>query len=380
MRKVRFSAALLVTFAGAAHAQSSVTLFGIVDVGMNYISNESGKPNWTMTSGVVQGSRFGLRVVEDLGGGLKAVAQLENGFSVTNGALGQGGRLFGRQGWVGLSSNTFGTLTLGRQYDSMVDFVQPKFSIVYTGLAHPFDNDNLGDAFRINNSIKYTSAVYKGFKFGGLYGFSNSASTSTGGSGFANNRAWSLGANYTNGPFDLGVGYLHLNTPGSTDVGAVVSDYINVSTKSALGSNGLATAVLRHDVVAAGGTYQFSKVKLGLVYSHSKIESATDRLSFDNYEVNFGYVIVPEFALSGAYIFTDGKLASTGATPKYHQVELIGDYLLSKRTDAYLLGAYQRAAGDAKFAQIAPQTYDTPGDYSTNKNQVLVRIGLRHRF
>ena len=96
-----------------------------------------------------------------------------------NGTNGQGGREFGRQAFVGLSSDQYGAVTLGRQYDSVVDYLGP---LALTGtqyggtqFAHPFDNDNLDNSFRVNNSVKYTSANYAGFKFGGMYGFSNEA-------------------------------------------------------------------------------------------------------------------------------------------------------------------------------------------------------------
>ena len=113
------------------------------------------------------------------------------------GTLRQNGREFGRQAFVGLSSDQFGAVTLGRQYDSVVDYLGP---LALTGtqyggtlFAHPFDNDNLNNSFRVDNSVKFQSANYGGFKFGGLYGFSNAAGE------FANNRAYSVGASYNYG-------------------------------------------------------------------------------------------------------------------------------------------------------------------------------------
>lgn len=188
MKKSLVVAALTGVFATAAHAQSSVTLYGLIDAGITYTNNQHGHSNWQETSGSVNGSRWGLRGSEDLGGGLKAIFTLENGFGINDGTLKQGGREFGRQAFVGLTSDQFGSVTLGRQYDSMVDYVGP---LALTGtqyggaqFAHPFDNDNLDNSFRVNNSVKYQSANYDGFKFGALYGFSNQAN------GFANNRAY----------------------------------------------------------------------------------------------------------------------------------------------------------------------------------------------
>src|SRR5689334_13059243 len=116
MKKSLLALVALGAFAGAAHAQSTVTLYGISDEGFMFNNNAKGKHLYSMASGVMQGSRWGLRGTEDLGGGLKAVFVLENGFDVNTGALKQGGLEFGRQAYVGLSSG-FGTVTLGRQYD-----------------------------------------------------------------------------------------------------------------------------------------------------------------------------------------------------------------------------------------------------------------------
>ena len=129
MKQSLLALAALSAFAGMAHAQSSVTLYGIIDQGINLITNvrtAAGSAHlYNMSSGVMQGSRWGLRGVEDLGGGLKAIVTLENGFDLGSGALGQGGLLFGRQAYLGLSGPEFGALTLGRQYDSVVDYIGP---------------------------------------------------------------------------------------------------------------------------------------------------------------------------------------------------------------------------------------------------------------
>ncbi|MGA3249145.1 MAG: porin, partial [Paraburkholderia sp.] len=132
MKKITVLITLLTgIFATAAHAQSSVTLYGLIDAGLTYVSNQketgstAGHSKFGMTDASINPDRFGLRGSEDLGGGLKAIFTLENGFTLTNGALGQHGLLFGRQAFAGLSSDQFGTVTLGRQYDAMVDYLAP---------------------------------------------------------------------------------------------------------------------------------------------------------------------------------------------------------------------------------------------------------------
>ena len=131
MKKYFFTGAALVILTGTAHAQSSVTLYGLIDAGLTYTNSQisgtgsGGHSNWQMTSGSVQYSRWGLRGAEDLGGGLKAIFTLENGFNVNNGQFSSNNRLFNRLAFVGLTARQYGTLTLGRQTDDMVDFVAP---------------------------------------------------------------------------------------------------------------------------------------------------------------------------------------------------------------------------------------------------------------
>jgi predicted porin len=97
-----------------AHAQSSVTLYGIVDAGFRYNSNAGGKSQFAIAGGNESASRFGVTGTEDLGGGYKTVFTLESGFTTTTGAM-QAGLMFGRQAFVGVAT-PYGTVTLGRQY------------------------------------------------------------------------------------------------------------------------------------------------------------------------------------------------------------------------------------------------------------------------
>ena len=138
-----------------AFAQSTVTLYGVVDNGIGYQSSATtlgstsgGHSAVKILTGVWLGSRFGLTGAEDLGGGTKAVFQLENGFDVNTGKNGQGGREFGRQAFVGLASDRFGTLTLGHQTPFAFDVLGP-LSTAYLGASwyafHPGNIDQLAD-------------------------------------------------------------------------------------------------------------------------------------------------------------------------------------------------------------------------------------------
>jgi general bacterial porin, GBP family len=387
MKKTLMVAALTGIFATAAHAQSSVTLYGLIDAGITYTNNQGGHSNFKATSGSINGSRWGLRGSEDLGGGLKAIFTLENGFNIDNGSYGQGNREFGRQAFVGLSSDQFGAVTLGRQYDSVVDYLGP---LALTGtqyggtqFAHPFDNDNLTNSFRINNSIKYTSVNYGGFKFGGQYGFSNGAGD------FANNRAYSVGASYNYGPLNIAAGYLQLN---NSIAGASLAANASAANSGGALSGDQTFVAGRQRTFGAGLNYAFGPAVVGFVFTQTKLDNAvgisgnatgttggialTDGSArFNNYEVNARYSLTPALSLAGAYTYTDSHL--DGVKPKFQQVSLQTAYALSKRTDVYLQGEYQHVTdlgGTGLGATI------TDVGVSSTPNQVSATVGIRHRF
>ncbi|BCG05431.1 hypothetical protein PPGU19_099990 (plasmid) [Paraburkholderia sp. PGU19] len=184
------------------------------------MNNEQGAHNFKLLSGANQNNRLGFKISEDLGGGTKAVAQLENGFDVTNGKFGQGGRMFGRQAYMGLSNNAMGTLTAGRQYDMFWDYLTAYSAGVAIGglLATPGDADNLMRSWRYSNSIKYVSPTMRGVDFEALYAFSNASGE------FAVNRAFSAGARYVAGRFQIAAAYVQLDAPGTVNAAGAVSD------------------------------------------------------------------------------------------------------------------------------------------------------------
>src|ERR1700709_1813799 len=167
----------------SAHAQSSVTIYGILDAGITYVNNAATSTGHSSLleygNGVAQASRWGLRGSEDLGGGLHSVFTLENGFNTGNGTLAQGGAEFGRQAFVGLSKDGIGSLTFWRQYAFSTQYFRNSYSIGGATVVGNFGfHPNALDqqtATQLNNSVKFSSADLHGLKFGALYGFSNQA-------------------------------------------------------------------------------------------------------------------------------------------------------------------------------------------------------------
>ncbi|MGF7134721.1 GBP family porin [Paraburkholderia sp. EB58] len=376
------SLVIAVCAAGCAcgvQAQSGVTLYGVIDAGLFYTSNEKGRAAWQAGSGDVTGSHWGFAGHEDLGGGTKAIFQLENGFSVMNGTARQGGREFGYQAYAGLSNNRFGTVTFGRQYDSVVDYVAPlSFTGIHPGgnnfSAHPFDNDNLNNSFRVNNAVKFASTSYEGLRFGALYGFSNEAG------GFDDNRLYSFGAAYDAGPLNLSAGYLQANNGGSSN------------TNGALTLTDRTFIAAQQRTYGAGANYGLGAAKLGFVWTRTQLGGLEtinganslglaengQGASFNNYEVNASYALSPALKLIGEYTYTAAALSTASGQhhPKWHEVSVQTDYFLSKRTDLYLQASYQHINSDGSGL-----TADVSGQaLSSTDEQIVVGVGMRHRF
>ncbi|WP_028202994.1 porin [Paraburkholderia nodosa] len=378
-----------------AFAQSSVTLYGLIDEGIDYTNNVGGHAVYEMTSGYAQGSRWGLKGTEDLGGGNSAVFQIESGFNASNGALAQGGRAFGRQAYVGLANERYGTLTLGRQYDAVVDYLAQTTANGNWGgylFSHPYDNDNTDNTFRLNNTIKYASPTFGGFSFGGTYSFSNDTN-------FANNRAVSVGAQYTVGGWLIATAYLNASNPALTSGGAIAGAS---STNGADGN----FASSRLQIFGAGVSYTAGSATVGFAYTNTYIGQPVANvgyltgdetiqpvagplaggrvtsLRYQNFEVNGKYQLTPAFYVGADYVYTlEHYVATTGGVkPSIHSVGLMADYNLSKRTDVYLQGAFQLVAGD-KTGSSLDQAY-VPGaqDLSSTSRQVVVRAAIRHSF
>ncbi|WP_086969763.1 porin [Caballeronia glebae] len=354
--------ATLIGSPAAVWAQSSVQLYGELDAGIAYTNNVGGQSKYRLTSGTIDGSYWGLQGTEDLGGGARAIFRLERGFSV---ATGEG--LNDHPMYVGIGSDTLGTITFGHQYDSIHDYFQ-SFTLTGntggTAFAHVLDNDNANNSFLASNSVKYTSASYGGLSFGGLYAFSNQAG------GFSDNRAYSVGASYSAGSFNAGAAYLHNNGRGNTTSGAYDSLALPGPGNSIFNAN-----VQQQNTFGVGMSYEIGEFTLSGAFSRAINSGVTDAdtgdlmpsLALNNYEINGIYKLTPAIQLSGMYVYTNGGGAH------WHEGALQVDYLLSKRTDVYLESVYQRASSGA------PAVINT-NDPSSGRNQLMLSTGIRHRF
>jgi len=360
---------------GASHAQSSVTLYGVIDAGLTWVNNTGGAHVVKFDDGISYGNRFGIKGTEDLGGGLQAVFVLENGFHLGNGQLGFGSTLFGRQAYVGLK-NQWGTLSLGNQLDMTEEMVYLyNVSAWASGYAiHQGDFDRFnGD--RLPNSVKFLSNDLNGFKFGAMYSFGNVAGN------FHRDSAWSAGASFTKGDFSIGAAYTRLNNPHGI---YAFDPYAMIGTHTFLGQQTVtvdpATGA-RTDLFAntpmdvdsqgtfgIGTSYTIGKLTLDANYSYTTIKGFGQSSHMQVYEGGASYSFRPDLNLYGGYQHTrfEGN--------HWNQGSLGLHYLLSKRTDVYISGDYLRASGpiDAVIGySFTPSSSNTQAD---------VRVGMRHSF
>ncbi|KXV01866.1 porin [Caballeronia megalochromosomata] len=373
----------------AAHAQSSVTLYGVINEALTWSSNQGGHHAVQLTGNGEYGSRWGLKGAEELGGGTQAIFTLENGFNPVNGALGQNNRMFGRQAFMGVANAQYGTLTFGRQYDAIVGTLQTMTSNGAWGgvmFSHPYDNDNTDNYLRVNNSVKYTSPYFHGFTGIAMYAFSNAAGD------FSNNRMWSVGSIYTQGPFSIAAAYSLYDRPG-------VNTTPTVNKGGAITCCDAPITSRREQIAGIGASYIFGPAKFSLMYSNAIYTDVGTSLTsginyrFNNYEANVRYTITPSLIVGAAYTYTSDNITGGPDGPAqvhWHQVNLLVDEFLSKRTSVYLEVIWLRAGGGVFPRPVGgplPATSDgtlasqiQTMNPSSSKNQAVASIGFVHKF
>ncbi|MDN7179241.1 porin [Caballeronia sp. SEWSISQ10-4 2] len=408
MKKSIIQLALPIILLDCAHAQSTVTLYGAIDSGINYTNNVQiaqtgsslvGGHQIAMLEGGaagLQGSRWGFRGTEDLGDGLKTLFVLESGFDSNSGVLGQGGSAFGRQAYVGLSS-AFGTVTLGRQYDAVVDLYAPFLAARQWGglmAFHPGDVDNALNSRRINNSIKYRSVSYRGLTVEAIMNLGGIAGS------FSSNWIWGGGVAYATGPFSISATYLNVHNPNTSFYGS--NPDAGPSTTNNLGVFGSATgpefnpvyagyaSANRRETAAIAAGVTLGSLNVNLAYSNTRFEGMgsasgpnplnySGTAAFNNIEINSQYQLTPSLLVGAAYDYTRNGGAGGLGGANYDLFSTGTDYFLSKRTDVYTVVAYEKASGTDSFGQSAVAEIGELTPSTTNK-QVSVRIGIRHRF
>ncbi|WP_430231433.1 porin [Paraburkholderia tropica] len=343
--------------ANVAHAQSSVTLYGILDAGFLYTSktiNSTGGNAGHQVAFLDGGwapSLFGLKGTEDLGGGLKANFLLESGINTSNGALGNSnGGIFGRQAWVGLG-NKYGDLKMGLQFSpfflSVFDLDPRGFSQLGSSLPIYFANA-WGTGVFNPNAISFSSASFGGFSGRAMYALGGVAGN------FQSGREYSLSGKYENG--------------------SLVVETAFYSGKAGGNANTAIPTTTDFEGRLLGASYKVDSLKVAAIWSSFKTRGAILSGSNDTsmYNVGADYMVKPYLDVNAGVWFLDDRQNS-----KSHAVmgALGAQYLLSKRTAVYGQVAVVNNKGD--FHQGVSLNLATTAPTGTTTG---VNVGIRHLF
>jgi predicted porin len=354
--------------AGSASAQTNVTVYGSVDVGFTHrgdnIADHVASKN-SIDSGISSGNRLGFTGTEDLGNGLKALFTLEAGFLVDDGNHTQGGRLFGRQAFLGLTGN-FGTAIAGRLYTphySFLSAVDPfkggtvgQYRNVFSAGVN-VGGENLFDPTRVDNTVAYVSPSFSGFNV--TVAYSNQAIGQEALENSEDNRVWAILPRYTNGPLDVALSYHQIKSKDS--------DAVDIKNW------------------AVGATYDFGAAKLAAFYDQNKWN---DVLGVEDNDLKLKSwligVTVPfgKHALLASY--TQSKLSGiSDREGKARQWALGYTYALSKRTNFYaavadITNKNDREDGGLIVSSIAAVSGDSSNGGDGYQNGL--QFGLKHTF
>ncbi|MFZ5538738.1 MAG: porin [Pseudomonadota bacterium] len=341
--------AALAAVSTSAFAQSNVTLYGLIDTGIRIDKTNAGT-GLSVGGGMGSGSRWGLRGSEELGSGLKAVFTLEGGFGADTGFSGQGGRLFGRQSYVGLSSGA-GTLTFGRQYTPVFWATLAMDPLQY-GTVGNINNVFPRVVIRNDNAVAYTSPNWGGLEVRLLY-----APGETNVAGVDKNAGNNFGGSIQYAVGGLTVNYAHQQIRGTTNVGATPKE--------------------KHNTV--GASYNFGFVKAYANYGTFKNDAATNKVDFGNYYLALESKVGQTSTVMASFGRIDDKAASDRDG---RLLSLAYVYQLSRRTDLHF--AVARMTNNANAQYLITDSTSTGLQSSTTVplgfDPTAVGIGIRHRF
>lgn len=348
MTKLALATAALLPF--FAQAQSQVNLYGLIDMGVNRVSDVKGQSLTELRSGNMMASRFGVRGQEDLGGGAKMAFQLEAGVNADTGAAGALDSFWNRQSWLGLSQQGIGELRLGRQLSVMNDAFGTYGASTYMGTqtAAVEGSGSTGSTAgnynamlsgtRLSNMVKFNSADMAGFKVRAMVALGEQAGSDTSG------RAESLGVTYAKNQIEAGVVYhvSHGKTPDASN-----SDR----------------------VWGVGASYKFSdRGRIGVTATQQK--NALNQVGNDaNTYAVLGLFPMQQWTLMASYQRLDDKSIRD---QDINQLSLGVKYSLSKRTEVYSLLSVQKVANGGVAGMFSKT--------SSNGQQNQFNVGVRHSF
>ena len=361
MKKTSLALVIAGLASSSAFAQSSITIYGIVDTSIRYISsdNAAGNSNIKMDNGAISNSRIGFKGSEDIGGGNRINFRLENGFNGDNGSMSSPGVLFNRQSWVGISGD-YGQFSIGRQQTPLFDLMADHFDPLTVG---NYDTNSWLPAgatlVRNSNMLKYYGT------FGGVSAGLSYAAGEVAGS-LRTGSQISSSLQYTTGNLSIGGGAQQ--TVSATNSAYKDTAY-NLSISYVLGaakvyggyykikdSTGTTTSYFAGNASAAsaGGIAGIERVDNG-------------------YFLGSSYQLSPAWSLTGAGYYDKSqnvsvvKLGNLGNGTRYTLVG-VAEYALSKRTQVYGTLDYNKVKNAASV------------ELANGNDQTGLSVGIRHIF
>lgn len=366
----RIMLAILLMAACRLAAAQSVQLYGLIDTGVEYLTNVGASGTSliraTQLTGGQMPSRWGLRGSEDLGHGMRAIFTLENGFSVTNGGLGQSGRMFGRAAFVGLSGR-WGTVTFGRQQE-MVWRALRQADVIGSAAFSLVDFDPFLASAREDNSLAY-QGKFGNLTIGATYSLGrdvlapgNCAGQMPGDGGAC--RAWSTMAQYQTLTWGVAVGYDQQNGGGASSVVLIPGQP----------SIPLSQPNDRDRRFIADGFVKLAALKIGMGWLHRRITTDVASIRTDLYFIGTHYAFAPRWSIDAQYAALRSSMPSGGGD----LVTVRANYGFSKQTAVYAM--LSRMFNGRQAAYSVSSTSPVPAAPQAGQAQSGVLIGMRHRF
>jgi predicted porin len=351
--------------AGGAAAQSSVTIYGVMDASVEHVSSvgasRDGLTRMPSLTGSVP-SRLGFRGTEDLGGGLQGLFTLEMGLAPDSGTLNQGGRAFGRQSFVGLAG-PWGSVTLGRQYTMLF------WSILDADILGPniYGSSSLDSYIpnaRADNSVAYRG-TFSGLTLGATYSLGRdtvNAGPSPSGSNCAGEsvadkkacREWSALVKY--------------DAPAW---GAALA--VDEMRGGAGAFAGLVRSAMKDTRLSANGYAKLGAFKLGAGVIRRDNEASVATPRSDLIYLGAAYTVSPQLVVDGEFF----RLKFKGSANKSTMAALRATYNLSKRTALYATAGRINNDGALALSVSSGQAASNP---VAGGSQTAVAMGVRHSF
>jgi predicted porin len=337
----------------AVHARSSITLYGILDSGVDYESHAMTQGSgslFRLNSGNRIPSRWGITGKEDLGGGLRSIFTLDSGIAINNGTLQQNGRLFGRQAFVGLETDTLGAVMAGRKQTPIYRYFLVLDPLNYSSYGLPAQDAQF--AGRADNALEYLGHAGP-FELNALYSFGYDSTVPNGGEvpgAFRVGKQYDVGGRYRQGAFNLT--FVYEQRQGQS----------------------MASASDSQRRYVAGGSWQIGNATLSGGYELLLNNIASTLQASPPQYIVFGglrYKVAPELQLAAASYYHSYRAVSAHALSS----GVNADYLLSKRTYLYTNVTY--VINSSKSALSAT---GLPMSVVTGANQLGIAIGIVHTF